>query len=84
MPNTRSKGAPLIPYDPKLRNTICKFMNAQELEAQRQRLGLEAKTTASGAQRNDANDPPRVVKEQEGVEEIAPPHQQAVASRGQA
>ncbi|KAH0765021.1 hypothetical protein KY285_000892 [Solanum tuberosum] len=55
-----------------------------ELEAQRQRLGLEVETTARGAQQNVVNDPPRVVEEHEGVEKIAPPHRQPLALRGQA
>uniref|UniRef100_M1DH23 Integrase core domain containing protein n=1 Tax=Solanum tuberosum TaxID=4113 RepID=M1DH23_SOLTU len=46
MPNTRSKGAPLILYDPELQKTIREMVNTQEIEAQRQRLGLEAKTVA--------------------------------------
>ncbi|KAK4709768.1 hypothetical protein R3W88_004281 [Solanum pinnatisectum] len=66
MPNTRSKGAPLVPYDSELRKTICKMVNAQELEVQGQILGLEAETTTRDAQRNAVNDPPRVVDENEG------------------
>ncbi|KAK4729684.1 hypothetical protein R3W88_022672 [Solanum pinnatisectum] len=46
MPNTISKGAPLIPYDRELSKTICKMVNAQELETQRQRLELEVETAA--------------------------------------
>ncbi|KAK4713655.1 hypothetical protein R3W88_019562 [Solanum pinnatisectum] len=33
MPNTRSKGVPLVSYDPELRKTIRKMVNAQELKA---------------------------------------------------
>ncbi|KAK4707406.1 hypothetical protein R3W88_033052 [Solanum pinnatisectum] len=84
MPNTRSKGAPLIPYNPELRKTICKMVNTHELEAQRQRLGLDAETTARGAQQNAVNDPPRVVGEQVEVEEIVPPQHQPIATRGRA
>ncbi|KAK4724306.1 hypothetical protein R3W88_027085 [Solanum pinnatisectum] len=43
MPNTRSMGAILIPYNAEHRKTIHKMVNAQ---AQRQRLGLEAETAA--------------------------------------
>ena len=49
------------------------MVNAQELEAQRQRLGLEDKTAARCAQQNDVNNPPRVVDEHPGVDEIAHP-----------
>ncbi|KAK4733970.1 hypothetical protein R3W88_008231 [Solanum pinnatisectum] len=52
MPNTRSKGAPLLPYNPEFWRTIRKMVNAQELEAQRQRLGLEAEAAAT---RDDAD-----------------------------
>uniref|UniRef100_M1DDH5 Uncharacterized protein n=1 Tax=Solanum tuberosum TaxID=4113 RepID=M1DDH5_SOLTU len=50
-----SKGAPLVPYDPELRKTIRKMVNAQELEAQRLRFGLEAETVARGVQPNVVN-----------------------------
>ncbi|KAH0722606.1 hypothetical protein KY289_005650 [Solanum tuberosum] len=39
---------------------------------------------ARGAQRNVTNDPPRVVEEHEGVEDIAPPHRQPLAQMGRA
>ncbi|KAH0679169.1 hypothetical protein KY284_020254 [Solanum tuberosum] len=60
------------------------MVNTQELEAQRQSLGLEAETAARGAQQNVLNKPPRVVDEHPGVEEIAPPHRQPLAPRGRA
>ncbi|KAH0652603.1 hypothetical protein KY289_030281 [Solanum tuberosum] len=56
----------------------------RELEAQRQQLGLEAETTTRNAQQNAVNNPPRVVDEQLGVEEIAPSHCQPLAPRGRA
>ncbi|KAK4731462.1 hypothetical protein R3W88_024450 [Solanum pinnatisectum] len=55
MPNIRSKGAPLVPYDPELRKTIHKIGNTKELEAQRLRFGLEAETVARGIQPNVVN-----------------------------
>ncbi|KAH0698826.1 hypothetical protein KY284_013041 [Solanum tuberosum] len=57
------------------------MVNAQELEAQRQRLGLEAETAARGIQHNAVNNLPRVVDEQPGMEEIAPLHCQPLAPR---
>uniref|UniRef100_M1DU26 Uncharacterized protein n=1 Tax=Solanum tuberosum TaxID=4113 RepID=M1DU26_SOLTU len=47
---TRSKGPPLIPYDSELEKSLRKMVNAQELEAQRQRLGLEAEAAIRGFQ----------------------------------
>ncbi|KAK4713468.1 hypothetical protein R3W88_019375 [Solanum pinnatisectum] len=47
MPNSRSKGAPLLHYDPEFQRTLGKMVNAQELEAQRHRLGLEAEIDAA-------------------------------------
>jgi len=84
MPNTKSKGAPLIPYNTEFWKTIRKMVNAQEREAQRQRLGLEAETAARGAQQYVVNNPPRVVEENVGVDEIAHPHRQPLAPRGRA
>ncbi|KAH0706286.1 hypothetical protein KY289_011362 [Solanum tuberosum] len=60
------------------------MVNTQELEAQRQRLGLEVETTARGAQQNVVNNPPKVVDEHPGVKEIAPPHRQPLAPTGRA
>ncbi|KAK4713592.1 hypothetical protein R3W88_019499 [Solanum pinnatisectum] len=82
MPNTVSKGVPLIPYDPELWKTIRKMVNAQELEAKRQRLGLEVETPARGIQQNAENNQPRVVEENIGVDELIPPHHQPLAQRG--
>ncbi|KAH0685650.1 hypothetical protein KY290_017172 [Solanum tuberosum] len=56
--------------------------NAQELEAQRQRLGLKAETSSRVVHQNALNNPPWVVNENPGVEEIAPPHCQLLAPRG--
>uniref|UniRef100_M1DK09 Integrase core domain containing protein n=1 Tax=Solanum tuberosum TaxID=4113 RepID=M1DK09_SOLTU len=84
MPNTRSKGVPLVPYDPELRKTIHKMVNAQDLEAQRQRFGLEAKTVARGIQPNVVNNQPRAVDENIAVDGIIPPHRQPIAPRGRA
>ncbi|KAK4727100.1 hypothetical protein R3W88_032017 [Solanum pinnatisectum] len=81
MPNTRSKGASLIPNDPELRKMIRKMVNAHELDAQRQRMRQDVETLARRSQ-NNANDPNIVYKENEGVEEIAPPHHQPLAPRG--
>uniref|UniRef100_M1DB63 Uncharacterized protein n=1 Tax=Solanum tuberosum TaxID=4113 RepID=M1DB63_SOLTU len=39
------------------------MVNTQELEAQRQRLGLEVETTARGAQQNVVNNPPKLMDE---------------------
>ncbi|KAH0768739.1 hypothetical protein KY290_012720 [Solanum tuberosum] len=58
------------------------MVNAQELEAQRQRLGKEVETAARGILHNVVNNPPRVVDEQPIVEEIAPPHRHPLALRG--
>ncbi|KAH0717043.1 hypothetical protein KY290_013596 [Solanum tuberosum] len=60
------------------------MVNGQELEAQRQRLGLEAETAARGIQQNAVNNPPRVVDEQPGVEEITPLYCQPLAPWGRA
>ncbi|KAH0773640.1 hypothetical protein KY290_010777 [Solanum tuberosum] len=60
------------------------MVNAQELEAQRKRLGLEVETAARGAPQNAVNNPPKVVDEHLGVEEIGPPYRQPLAPRGQA
>ncbi|KAH0764807.1 hypothetical protein KY285_000678 [Solanum tuberosum] len=84
MPNTRSRGAPLVPYDPELRKTICKMVNAQKLEAQRQGFGLEAETIARGIQPNVANNQPREVDENIAVNGIIPPHRQPIDPRGKA
>ncbi|KAK4716309.1 hypothetical protein R3W88_014647 [Solanum pinnatisectum] len=84
MPNTRCKGATLIPYDPELQKTLHKMVNAQELKAQRQILGLESETVARGVQQNAMNNLPRVVEENIAVDEIIPPHRQPIAPRGSA
>ncbi|KAH0765024.1 hypothetical protein KY285_000895 [Solanum tuberosum] len=60
------------------------MVNAHELEAQRQQLGLEAQTAARGAQQNIVNNPPTVVDEHPGVDEIVPPYRQPLAQRGRA
>uniref|UniRef100_M1DHL4 Uncharacterized protein n=1 Tax=Solanum tuberosum TaxID=4113 RepID=M1DHL4_SOLTU len=57
------------------------MVNAHELEAQKQQFELEAQTAARGAQQNIVNNPPRVVDEHPGVEEIVPPHRQPLAPR---
>ncbi|KAH0707710.1 hypothetical protein KY289_012786 [Solanum tuberosum] len=82
MPNTRSKGAPLVPFDPELRKTICKMVNALEFEAQRHRFGLEAETIANGVQPNGVNNDPRAVDENIAVDGIIPPYRQPIAPRG--
>ncbi|KAH0722654.1 hypothetical protein KY289_005698 [Solanum tuberosum] len=58
------------------------MVNAQELEAQRQRFGLEAETIVSGIRPNVVNNPPRVVDENIAVDGIIPPHCQPIAPRG--
>ncbi|XP_015162437.1 probable indole-3-pyruvate monooxygenase YUCCA10 [Solanum tuberosum] len=50
----------------------------------RQRLGLEAEANAKGIQQYAVNNLPRVVDEQPGMEEIAPPHRQPLDRRGRA
>ncbi|KAH0661572.1 hypothetical protein KY284_026503 [Solanum tuberosum] len=60
------------------------MVNAQELEAQRQRFGLEAETIIRGIQSNAVNNPPRVVDENIAVDEIILPHRQPIAPRGRA
>ena len=45
MPSTRSKGKPLIPYDPELIKSI-RRMNAAEREAQRQHELADARARA--------------------------------------
>uniref|UniRef100_M1DF50 Uncharacterized protein n=1 Tax=Solanum tuberosum TaxID=4113 RepID=M1DF50_SOLTU len=69
----RSKGAQLIPYDSELQKTLRKMVNAQELEAQKQRLGLEAEAAARGVQQNGGNNQPRVVDENRGMDGLIPP-----------
>ncbi|KAH0650331.1 hypothetical protein KY284_030243 [Solanum tuberosum] len=58
------------------------MVNANELEAQRQRLRLEAETTARCMHQNAVNNPPRVVEENIAVEEIIPLHRQPIAPMG--
>uniref|UniRef100_M1DPH7 Integrase core domain containing protein n=1 Tax=Solanum tuberosum TaxID=4113 RepID=M1DPH7_SOLTU len=58
------------------------MVNAQELEAQRQRLGLEAEAAARGVQQNDGNNQPRVVDANKGVDRLIPPQRQPIAPRG--
>ncbi|KAH0665402.1 hypothetical protein KY285_026608 [Solanum tuberosum] len=60
------------------------MVNAQELEAQRQRFGLEAETIIIGIQSNAVNNPPRVVDENIAVDEIILPYRQPIAPRGRA
>ncbi|KAH0761321.1 hypothetical protein KY290_017394 [Solanum tuberosum] len=84
MPTTRSKGAPLIPYDLELQKTLRRMVTAQELEAQRERLGLEAEVTARGVQQNGGNNQPRVVDENRGVDGLVPPQRKPIAPRGRA
>ncbi|KAH0730014.1 hypothetical protein KY289_001202 [Solanum tuberosum] len=60
------------------------MVNVQELEAQRERLGLEAETAARSPQQNAMNNPPRVVEQNLGVDEIVPSHRQPLAPRGRA
>ncbi|KAK4723992.1 hypothetical protein R3W88_026771 [Solanum pinnatisectum] len=60
MPNTRSKGAPLLPYIPEVQRTLRKMVNAQQLEAQRYTLGLEAEIdTASNVYQTVGINQPR-------------------------
>ncbi|KAH0679239.1 hypothetical protein KY284_020324 [Solanum tuberosum] len=80
MENTRSKGSRLVPYDPKLRKTIHKMVNAQRLEAHRLRFGLEAATVARGIQPNVVNNQPRAVDENIAMDGIIPPHHQPIAT----
>ncbi|KAH0657823.1 hypothetical protein KY289_026571 [Solanum tuberosum] len=56
-------------------------VNAQELEAQRQRLRQDTEALARGAH-NNANDPNIVHVEDEVEEEFTPPQQQLLAPRG--
>ncbi|KAK4707280.1 hypothetical protein R3W88_033127 [Solanum pinnatisectum] len=60
------------------------MVNGQELEAQRQRLGLEAEATARGVQQNSGNNQPRVVDENRGVDRLIPPQRKPIAPRGTA
>ncbi|KAH0633305.1 hypothetical protein KY284_036091 [Solanum tuberosum] len=57
------------------------MVNAQELEVQRQRFGLEAETVAKGIQPNVVNNQPRAVDENIAVDEIIPLHRQPIAPR---
>ncbi|KAK4726889.1 hypothetical protein R3W88_031806 [Solanum pinnatisectum] len=98
MPNTRSKGAPLLPYDPEFQRTLRKMVNAQELEAQRHRLGLEAEIDTAknvhqttginqprlGFQQNIGINQPRVVEENKWEEGVVYPQHQPIAPRGRA
>uniref|UniRef100_M1DTK4 Uncharacterized protein n=1 Tax=Solanum tuberosum TaxID=4113 RepID=M1DTK4_SOLTU len=58
------------------------MVNAQELEAQRQRFGFEAETVARGVQPNVVNNQPMVEDENVEVDGIVPPHRQPIAPRG--
>ncbi|XP_049394761.1 uncharacterized protein LOC125859068 [Solanum stenotomum] len=60
------------------------MVNAQELEAQRQRLGLEAEVAARGVQQNGGNNQPRLVDENRGVDGLILPQRQPIAPRGRA
>ncbi|KAH0679304.1 hypothetical protein KY284_020389 [Solanum tuberosum] len=55
-----------------------------KLEAQRQKLGLEAEAAARGVQQNGGNNQPRVVDENRGVDGLIPPQRQPIAPRGRA
>uniref|UniRef100_M1DK35 Integrase core domain containing protein n=1 Tax=Solanum tuberosum TaxID=4113 RepID=M1DK35_SOLTU len=98
MPNTRSKGAPLLPYDLEFHKSIRKMVNARELEAQRHGLGLEAEINAErnvqqtaginqprpGAQQNAGINQPRAVDDNRGMEGLVPSQRQPIAPRGRA
>ncbi|KAH0698455.1 hypothetical protein KY284_012670 [Solanum tuberosum] len=58
------------------------MVNGQELQAQRQRFGLEAEIVVRGIQLNSVNNPPREVDENIAVDGIIPPHRQPIAPRG--
>ncbi|KAH0665341.1 hypothetical protein KY285_026547 [Solanum tuberosum] len=60
------------------------MMNAQELKAQRQRLGLEAEAATRDVQQNGGKNQPRVVDENRGVDGLIPPQRQPIAPRGRA
>lgn len=86
MPNTRTKGAPLYPYDPEFQQILRNMVNAQELEAYRHKLGLEAEIDAvknvrktvginqprSGAKQPAGINQPRVVDDNRGGRRINP------------
>ncbi|KAH0712190.1 hypothetical protein KY289_008149 [Solanum tuberosum] len=74
MPNTRSKGSPLLPDDPEFQRTLRKMVNAQEQKAQRNRLGLEAEIDAAN----------NVHETAEGVEGVIHPQHQPISPRGRA
>ncbi|KAH0633070.1 hypothetical protein KY284_035856 [Solanum tuberosum] len=88
MPNTRSKGAPLLPYGPKVQRTLRKMVNAQELEAQKHRMGLEVDIDTArnlhqtsginqpspGVQQNARINQSSVVDENKGVEGVRYSH----------
>ncbi|XP_049357121.1 uncharacterized protein LOC125821800 [Solanum verrucosum] len=60
------------------------MVNAQELETQRLRFGLEAETVARLVQSNGVNNQPRAVDENIAVNGIIPPHRQPIAPRDRA
>lgn len=51
MPNTRSKRAPWIPYNPGLILTIRKIVNGQELKSQILRLRQDVEVLDRGGQK---------------------------------
>lgn len=81
MQNTQSKRDTLIAYDWELRKTIHKFVYAQEIEAQRTRVGQKAETSTRGIQQNVLNNPPRVVEENISMNEIIPSYRQPISPR---
>uniref|UniRef100_M1DR74 Integrase core domain containing protein n=1 Tax=Solanum tuberosum TaxID=4113 RepID=M1DR74_SOLTU len=58
------------------------MVNAQDLEEQRLRFGLEAETVARGIQPNVMNNQPRAVDENIVVDGVIPPHCQPIAPMG--
>uniref|UniRef100_M1DSJ3 Retrotransposon n=1 Tax=Solanum tuberosum TaxID=4113 RepID=M1DSJ3_SOLTU len=60
------------------------MVNAQEPEAQRQWLGLEAEAAARGVQQNGDNNQPRVVDRNRAVDGLIPPQRQPIPLRGRA
>uniref|UniRef100_M1DKB4 Putative plant transposon protein domain-containing protein n=1 Tax=Solanum tuberosum TaxID=4113 RepID=M1DKB4_SOLTU len=83
MPNTRNKRSPLLPYYLEVLRTLRKIVNAQELEAERHKLGLEAEIDAARNVHQTAG----INQARPGVQqndEINQPRQSANDSRGSA
>ncbi|MCD7453030.1 hypothetical protein HAX54_019350, partial [Datura stramonium] len=74
MPNTRSRGKPLAPYNPELKITLRRAMNAQEREEERfqQLSNAQARGNNQHTTNNENDDVDRNELNEQNVEDVAP------------